>query len=87
MMTKTPDKIYVAFKDGFVAQTANTDKDAEGNSVFVDGLEPVEFVRKDALLRWLREKVKLTWRRPEDIDEVADKVSAYQEMIDKLNQL
>ena len=75
---KTPDKIYIAFENGFVAQTANTDKDAEGNSVFVDGLEPVEYIRKDALLEWANALDK--WQTA-PIQFVAQRI------IDKINSL
>jgi len=47
----------------------------------------VEYIRKDALLEWAKEKIKLIWHRPEDADEVADRVCAFQEIINYLNQL
>ena len=56
---KPPDKIYIAFENGFVAQTANTDKDAAGNSIFLDGLKPYEYIRKDALLEWAKEELAI----------------------------
>ena len=76
---KTPDKIYIAFENGFVAQTANTDKDAEGNSVFVDGLEPVEYIRKDALLEWANGMSKAVATLGEEL--------AYNELIEHIKSL
>ena len=81
---KPPDKIYIAFENGFVAQTANTDKDAAGNSIFLDGLKPYEYIRKDALLEWAKDAIQ----------HLSDgsltgyyESLANQDLIDKLNSL
>lgn len=66
----SPDKIFLAFEHGFVAQASNIEKDANGNSIFLSEYNPVEYIRKDALLEWVKEKeqnaitnlVKLTYK-------------------------
>ena len=50
---KNPDKIYVSFDRGYASQVANTYKDVKGNSIFPEGTKPVEFVRKDIILKEL----------------------------------
>ena len=50
---KNPDKIYVTFEHGHVVQVANAPKDAKGNSVFLEGTKPVEFIRKDVIMKEL----------------------------------
>ena len=50
---KNPDKIYVAFEHGHVVQVANASKDAKGSSVFLEGTKPVEFIRKDVIMKEL----------------------------------
>lgn len=47
---KEPNKIFLAFEHEFVAQSSTTEKDANGNSIFLPELNPIEYVRKDALL-------------------------------------
>lgn len=47
---KEPDKIFLAFERGFVAQSSTTEKDVNGNSIFLPEFNPIEYVRKDALL-------------------------------------
>jgi methyltransferase-like protein len=44
---KEPKEIYLAFEDGFIAQSSNVDKDANGKSVFLSGLKPYKYIRAD----------------------------------------
>ena len=76
---KAPDKIYLAFKDGFVAQSANTDKDGDGNSIFLPEYEPHEYIHKDTLMEFLYRRITI-WE-----DKYVRR--AMEEVIDKINSL
>lgn len=49
---EAPDKIYLAFDKGFVAQASNVKEDVNGNSIFLPEYTPISYIRKDALLKW-----------------------------------
>lgn len=85
-MDKIPNKVYLAFEDGFVAQSANVKEDASGHSIFLEGLEPKEFVNKDELLDWA--KKELEYAELTNFDEFGKgEVVAWRSIVDKLNQL
>ena len=44
---EAPKEIYLAFDNGFVVQSANTDKDGNGNPIFINGLNPHKYIRSD----------------------------------------
>lgn len=45
------DSVWLAFEDGFVAQASNIEKDANGNSLFLEGSEPHKFVNSDEMIK------------------------------------
>jgi len=55
---KAPDKIYLAFEHGFVAQASTSKKDANGNSIFLSKYNPIEYIRKDAILEWAKKEME-----------------------------
>lgn len=55
---ETPDKIFLAFEHGFVAQSSTNKKDANGNNIFLSKYNPIEYLRKDTLLEWAKAKYK-----------------------------
>lgn len=81
---KAPDKIYLGFQDGFVAMSSNVKEDANGNSIFLPEYEPVEYIRKDALLEWAN-NMKRICKGAEPIQILLEK--AYQTMIEKIESL
>lgn len=64
-----PDKVYLAFEDGFVAQASTTKEDANGNNIFLSEYIPIEYIRKDALLEKL-EKVAAKYKKWSDEGEL-----------------
>jgi len=75
-----PDKIYLAFDGEFVAQSATHKTDLNGNSIFLAQYVPHEYIRKDALLEWVK-SMKRICQGAEPIEK------AYQTIIDKLNSM
>lgn len=52
---EVPNKIFLAFEHGFVAQASISKKDANGNNIFLPEYNPIEYLRKDILLEWAKE--------------------------------
>lgn len=79
-----PDKIYLAFDKGFVAQASNIKKDINGNSIFLPEYIPITYIRKDTLLEWAKHTIN-------DGASCDDYGLGYQhallELIDKLNSM
>ena len=73
-----PDKIYLAFKNGFIAQSSNVKEDANGNSIFLKEHKPVEYIRKGAILKWIKEQ--------EDKLEYGISADAYKLALDMLRE-
>ena len=73
---KAPDKIYVRqYRDGDTSGFW----DDEPYEDEIAGIEAVEYIRKDTLLEWAKEK------QYESLTIVAD--NFWQEVIDKLNEM
>ena len=73
---KAPDKIYVRkYRDGETSMFW----DEEPYEDEIAGIEAVEYIRKDTLLEWAKEK------QYESLTIVAD--NFWQEVIDKLNEM
>jgi len=53
------DSVWLAFEDGFVAQASNIEKDANGNSLFLEGSEPHKFVNSDEMIKWAKKQIEL----------------------------
>ena len=79
---EAPDKIYLAFEDGFVAQSSTIKKDANGNNIFLSEYIPIEYIRKDALLEWAKGEIM-----PGNSAEGKGWNMALQTLIDKINSL
>ena len=79
---KTPDKIFIqrysygALLDGY----SETPKKMAGG-------ENIEFIRKDALLGWLEKTAEDYKKRSDEGELVWQQWSAFNQVIDKLNQL
>ena len=81
-----PDKIYLApnppmanaNRDGFVGLAWNSKDDI---------LEPEEYIRKDALLEWAKEREKDTYDAAGVDDMVCGYHDAIMDLIEKLNSL
>lgn len=59
-MKNTPkDSVWLAFEDGFVAQAASTEKDADGNSMFASGYQPKKFINSDVIKEWAKKQMDL----------------------------
>lgn len=72
---KAPDKIYIGHDvynnvDEYWEENSNSD---------IPGKSYVEYIRKDALLEWLKEKVE--WYKGEELE------IAYLRVIDKINKM
>lgn len=53
---KRPEKaVWLAFEDGFIAQSANTEKFADGSNVFPEGDQPRKFINSDVIEKWAEE--------------------------------
>ena len=73
---EAPDKIYLAFKDGFVAQAANH------KEAILKEYVPLTYICKDTLTEWLNKKLQ------ESVDRLDFRANqAYAELINKLNSL
>lgn len=80
---ENPDKIYLAFDHGFVAQSSTSKEDVNGNSIFLSEYKPIEYIRKNALLEWAeREMMKAA----KQIDAYGRR-NAFIDVIDKLNRM
>jgi hypothetical protein len=87
MDSKAPNKIYLAFVNGFVAQSSNEKVDASGSSVFLEGLEPKEYLNKDMFLEWARKEKEDAYFRFDDGDICFGYDLALDEIIKKLESL
>jgi len=57
---RTPPKsVWLAFENGFVAESGNLDKDANGNSLFLEESEPHKFVNSDEMIKWAKKQIEL----------------------------
>lgn len=79
---KAPDKIYLekslSFPDKFHSQWYK--EDIVGNGV--------EYIRKNLLLEWAKEKVALYERKMQEFEQGSEyEVDAYRQIVDKLNSL
>lgn len=63
-----PDKIYLAFEDGFVAQSSTIKEDANGNNIFLSKYIPIEYIRKETLLEWIKSEMERLWELLPDAD-------------------
>lgn len=85
-----PNKVYLAFKRGCVVQSANVSTDANGNSIFLDGYNPLEFVNKKALIEWadgmVQDYAEMHERYPDNMVYVGQQ-KAFQALINKLNTM
>ena len=88
-MSKAPNKIYLAFDGDFVAQSANVKEDANGHSIFLSKYEPIEYVRKDALLEWAKEKMTINLKEAVKTNNMFTYgiATVFGLVIDKLNSL
>ena len=86
---ESPDKIFLAFEHGFVAQASTSKKDANGNSIFLSEYNPIEYIRKDALLEWAKEKYNEYKQMDEDFqgDVFIGNRHALAEVIEKIESL
>ena len=76
---KAPDKIYVTIPTRRLSDSANYVGIAFSDKSYLTTPQIEEYIRKDALLEWAKEK------QNESLTIVADDV--WQEVIDKLNSM
>jgi len=91
---EAPDKIYLAFDKGFVAQASNIKEDVNGNSVFLPKYIPITYICKESLLEWAKEKQAFYRKRADDIKDddsgmayFCGKEYAFEMLVDKLESL
>ena len=82
---EAPNKIYLAFDKGFVAQASNVKKDINGNSIFLPKYTPIAYIRKDSLLEWANNA--LSARRDTGDDYFIPAIVVLNDLIDKLNSM
>lgn len=76
---KAPDKIYVTIPTRRLSDSANYVGIAFSDKSYLTTPQIEEYIRKDALLEWAKEK------QNESLTIVADDI--WQELIDKLNSI
>lgn len=83
------DKIYLAFDKGFVAQASNVKEDVNGNSIFLPEYTPITYIRKDALLKYLRNEFAIVdfHLKAQDDPVWWGQRNAFQQVIDKIESL
>lgn len=86
---EVPDKIYLAFDHGFVAQSSISKEDANGNSIFLSKYKPIEYIRKDALLEWIEEYRNILSEslKSKHSPVTAGKMYVLIKLLDKLNSI
>lgn len=84
-----PDKIYLAFDHGFVAQSSTSKEDVNGNSIFLSEYKPIEYIRKDALLEWIEEyqNTLSEFLKNKHSPVTAGKMYVLIKLLDKLNSM
>lgn len=75
---KAPDKIYLATNDEVLNMELDNGFVGIAHEDSTDILEPVEYIRKGALLEWAKEEQELTISLREDAwwDEVINKIKS-----------